>query len=149
PLRISPRRIELLAPSGSLPVVAKRGPSPRFGSIGMVGKWITGSAVLIVAVSIGVTVALAARGEKLNTRNVASKTSPGDEQLWWDPMLGPSSITDHPGKSAMGMDLVPYTRSAGGGPEVQIDPRVVQDMGVQTAPVPRGPLHKTIRAIGI
>src|SRR2546421_5905656 len=26
---------------------------------------------------------------------------------WWDPMLGPPSISDKPGKSAMGMDLVP------------------------------------------
>src|SRR5438477_7906300 len=26
---------------------------------------------------------------------------------WWDPMLGPSSISDRPGKSAMGMDLIP------------------------------------------
>lgn len=64
-------------------------------------------------------------------------------------MLGPSSITDHPGKSAMGMDMVPYTRSSASSAEVQIDPRVVQEMGVQTAPVTRGPLHKTIRAVGM
>jgi Cu(I)/Ag(I) efflux system membrane fusion protein/cobalt-zinc-cadmium efflux system membrane fusion protein len=71
------------------------------------------------------------------------------EHLWWDPMLGPSSISDHPGKSAMGMDMVPYTPQGGGGPEVIIDPAVVQDMGVQTAPVTRGPLHRTIRAVGL
>jgi Cu(I)/Ag(I) efflux system membrane fusion protein/cobalt-zinc-cadmium efflux system membrane fusion protein len=73
----------------------------------------------------------------------------GGKQLWWDPMLGPSSITDHPGKSAMGMDLVPYTPQGGGGSEVVIDPAVVQNMGVQTAPVTRGPLHKTVRAVGV
>ena len=68
---------------------------------------------------------------------------------WWDPMLGPSSITDHPGKSAMGMDLVPvYSDHASGGPDVQIDPRIVQEMGVQTAPVIRGPLHQTVRVVG-
>lgn len=71
------------------------------------------------------------------------------KQLWWDPMLGPSSISDHPGKSAMGMEMVPYTGHSGGGPEVTIDPTVVQNMGVQTATVTRGPLHKTIRAIGV
>jgi Cu(I)/Ag(I) efflux system membrane fusion protein/cobalt-zinc-cadmium efflux system membrane fusion protein len=70
------------------------------------------------------------------------------KQLWWDPMLGPSSITDHPGKSAMGMDMVPY-KPQGGGSEVVIDPAVVQNMGVQTAPVTRGPLHKTVRAVGV
>jgi RND family efflux transporter MFP subunit len=73
----------------------------------------------------------------------------GGKQLWWDPMLGPSSVTDHPGKSAMGMDMVPYMPQGGGGPEVVIDPAVVQNMGVQTAPVTRGPLHKTIRAVGL
>src|SRR5205823_2543404 len=62
----------------------------------------------------------------------------------------PSSISDHPGKSAMGMDLVPvYADQASGGPEITIDPAVVQNMGVQTAPVTRGPLHETIRAVGL
>lgn len=67
---------------------------------------------------------------------------------WWDPMLGPSSIADHPGKSAMGMDMVPvYAEQAG--PEVRIDPTVVQNMGVRTAVVMRGPLHKTVRTVGL
>jgi Cu(I)/Ag(I) efflux system membrane fusion protein/cobalt-zinc-cadmium efflux system membrane fusion protein len=67
---------------------------------------------------------------------------------WWDPMLGPSSISDHPGKSAMGMDLVPvYGDQAG--PGVTIDPTVVQNMGVRTATVTRGPLSKTVRAVGL
>ena len=67
---------------------------------------------------------------------------------WWDPMLGTTSISDHPGKSAMGMDLVPvYAEPAG--PEVRIDPAVVQNMGVRTATVTRGPLHKTIRTTGM
>ena len=72
-----------------------------------------------------------------------------DKQLWWDPMLGPASVSDHPGKSAMGMDMVPYKGHAGSGSEVTIDPSVVQNMGVQTAAVTRGPLHKTIRAVGV
>ncbi|HEY2585178.1 MAG TPA: efflux RND transporter periplasmic adaptor subunit, partial [Tepidisphaeraceae bacterium] len=73
----------------------------------------------------------------------------GGKRLWWDPMLGPSSITGHPGKSAMGMDLVPYTPHGGGGGEVIIDPTVVQNMGVRTARVTRGPLRTSIRAVGL
>jgi RND family efflux transporter MFP subunit len=68
--------------------------------------------------------------------------------LYWDPMLGPSSISDKPGISAMGMQLVPFNPSTTG-PEVTIDPAVVQNMGVQTAPVTRGPLNVTIRAVGM
>ncbi|HEX4056405.1 MAG TPA: efflux RND transporter periplasmic adaptor subunit [Tepidisphaeraceae bacterium] len=69
---------------------------------------------------------------------------------WWDPMLGPSSISNHPGKSAMGMDLTPvYESDASAGPAVRIDPAVVQNMGVTTAPVIRGPLTVAVRAVGM
>jgi RND family efflux transporter MFP subunit len=64
-------------------------------------------------------------------------------------MLGPSSISNHPGKSAMGMDMVPYTSRPTSGADLTIDPAVVQNMGVQTAPVTRGPLRVTIRAVGV
>jgi membrane fusion protein, copper/silver efflux system len=68
---------------------------------------------------------------------------------WWDPMLGPSSISDHPGKSAMGMDLVPvFEGDVSAGPSVRIDPTVVQNMGVVTASVVSGPLNVTVRAVG-
>jgi Cu(I)/Ag(I) efflux system membrane fusion protein/cobalt-zinc-cadmium efflux system membrane fusion protein len=79
-----------------------------------------------------------------------ASAGPGERKVlyWWDPMLGPSSITDHPGKSAMRMDLVPvYAEEAG--PSVTIDPTVVQNMGVRTAKVERDPLTKTIRAVGL
>ena len=69
---------------------------------------------------------------------------------WWDPMLGPSSIADKPGKSAMGMDRVPvYESDMSAGPKVTIDPTIVQNMGVRTAQVSRGPLDLTIRAVGM
>ena len=83
----------------------------------------------------------------------ASAANSGGERkvkYWWDPMLGPSSISDKPGKSAMGMDLVPvYEDQASGGPEVVIDPVVVQNMGVRTAKVTQGPLRSTVRAVGL
>ncbi|HEV2294740.1 MAG TPA: efflux RND transporter periplasmic adaptor subunit [Tepidisphaeraceae bacterium] len=68
---------------------------------------------------------------------------------WWDPMLGPSSISDKPGKSAMGMDLVPvYEDEVSGGTAVTIDPVVVQNMGVRVGEVTRGPINRMIRAVG-
>ena len=87
-------------------------------------------------------------------RNDGSNGGGGQGQkkivYWWDPMLGPSSISDKPGKSAMGMDLVPvYEDAAAGGPRVTIDPTVVQNMGVRTAEVTRGPLDVTVRTVGM
>ncbi len=68
---------------------------------------------------------------------------------YWDPMLGPSSIAHAPGKSAMGMDLVPvYADDPAAGPTVKIDPTIVQNMGVRTAIARRGPLRVSIRAVG-
>ena len=88
----------------------------------------------------------------MNSAGPSASNQGGQPKIlyWWDPMLGPASISDHPGKSAMGMDMVPvYEDQMSGGPEVTIDPAVVQNMGVQTAAVARGPLHKTIRAVGL
>ena len=69
---------------------------------------------------------------------------------WWDPMLGPSSIADKPGKSAMGMDRIPvYADEASAGPAVTVDPAVEQNMGVRTTAVRRGPLTNDVRAVGI
>jgi RND family efflux transporter MFP subunit len=92
-------------------------------------------------------------GAAASTARSEDRTGSGDakgtQQLWWDPMLGPSSISNHPGKSAMGMDMVPFVGTRASGAEVTVDPAVVQNIGVQTAPVTRGPLHVTIRAVGI
>lgn len=50
----------------------------------------------------------------------------------------------------MGMDLVPvFADEQTGGPAVTIDPTVVQNMGVRTAVVSRGPLTKTVWAVGM
>jgi membrane fusion protein, copper/silver efflux system len=86
------------------------------------------------------------------TNGGAASTAAGSSQAkprWWDPMLGPSSISDHPGKSAMGMEMVPYTRAPASGADLTVDPAVVQNMGVQTASVTRGPLQVTIHAVGL
>jgi Cu(I)/Ag(I) efflux system membrane fusion protein/cobalt-zinc-cadmium efflux system membrane fusion protein len=70
-------------------------------------------------------------------------------RYWHDPMMNPPYITSKPGKSPMGMDLLPvYEDEISAGPTVQIDPVVVQNMGVRVATVSEGPLHTTIRAVG-
>jgi RND family efflux transporter MFP subunit len=82
----------------------------------------------------------------------AGNSSGGQRKIlyYWDPMLGPSSIAHAPGKSAMGMDLVPvYEDQQSAGPTVKIDPTIVQNMGVRTAEVSRGSLDRTVRTVGI
>jgi RND family efflux transporter MFP subunit len=69
--------------------------------------------------------------------------------LYWRAPMNPMEIYDHPGKSAMGMDLVPvYANEAGGGTKITISPVIEQDTGIRTAVVKEGPLSHTIRAYG-
>jgi RND family efflux transporter MFP subunit len=71
-------------------------------------------------------------------------------EYWWDPMMSPPYISDQPGKSPMGMDLVPvYEDEVSAGSTLVIDPTVVQNMGLRVATVTEEPLARTIRAVGI
>ncbi len=63
--------------------------------------------------------------------------------------MNPSEIYDKPGKSAMGMDLIPvYEDKVSSGSAVQIDPVTVQNMGVRTATVEKTDFSRSIRTIG-
>jgi Cu(I)/Ag(I) efflux system membrane fusion protein len=69
------------------------------------------------------------------------------EILYWVAPMDPHYRRDSPGKSPMGMDLVPvYADEAGG--VVRIDPAVAQNLGVRTAAVERGPLWRRIDTVG-
>jgi Cu(I)/Ag(I) efflux system membrane fusion protein/cobalt-zinc-cadmium efflux system membrane fusion protein len=69
--------------------------------------------------------------------------------LYWRAPMNPTEIYDKPGKSAMGMDLVPvYEDEVVGGVEVRVDPVTQQNMGIRTAVVEKGPLVRTIRTYG-
>ncbi len=70
---------------------------------------------------------------------------------YWVAPMDPTYISDKPGKSPMGMDLVPVYEEESGGSSaglVRIDPVVVQNMGVRIAPVERGALSRHVRTIG-
>ena len=70
---------------------------------------------------------------------------------WWDPMVGPASISPQPGLSSMGMPLIPVyapASSASVAGQVRVNPAMVQDMGIQTARVTLGSLTHPVRAVG-
>ncbi len=77
----------------------------------------------------------------------------GDDReiLYWRAPMDPTFTSDRPGKSPMGMDLVPvYASGAGNLPPgtVRIDPGFVQSIGVRTEPVVRRNIAQTIRTVG-
>jgi Cu(I)/Ag(I) efflux system membrane fusion protein/cobalt-zinc-cadmium efflux system membrane fusion protein len=69
---------------------------------------------------------------------------------YWQAPMDPTYIRDEPGKSPMGMDLIPvYEDEATGGSLISIDPTTIQNMGVRTAGVTRGDLSRTLRTVGL
>ena len=70
--------------------------------------------------------------------------------LYWRAPMNPTEIYDKPGKSAMGMDLVPvYADETTRPGEVRIDPVIQQDMGVRFGKVKKGTLIHMVRTYGI
>ena len=81
--------------------------------------------------------------------NSSSKKEKG-KILYWRAPMDPTYISDKPGKSPMGMDLIPvYEGEEGGGTgSILIDPVTVQNMGIKTTTVQRKDLNKKIRTVG-
>jgi Cu(I)/Ag(I) efflux system membrane fusion protein/cobalt-zinc-cadmium efflux system membrane fusion protein len=75
----------------------------------------------------------------------------GAEPTYWKAPMDPTYVRDAPGKSPMGMDLVPVC--AGEDDElpagaVRIKPGMIQNMGVRMARVERRDLTRVVRAVG-
>jgi membrane fusion protein, copper/silver efflux system len=84
--------------------------------------------------------------------DIAAPTKAAERTIdYWRAPMDPSYISQKPGKSPMGMDLIPVYEDEGGAPPpgtVQIDPTFVQNMGVQSEPVRRTDIPFTIRTVG-
>jgi Cu(I)/Ag(I) efflux system membrane fusion protein/cobalt-zinc-cadmium efflux system membrane fusion protein len=119
-----------------------------------------------IRLALAVTLALVAMGGGLGwylwwtsvpgasheTSAGAKKKENGKRKIkHWRAPMDANYIRDKPGKSPMGMDLVPvYEDNDGGDSEdtVTIDPVMVQNMGVRVAHVKEGSLSHRVRTIG-
>ena len=76
----------------------------------------------------------------------------GKKIKYWTAPMDPNYVRNKPGKSPMGMDLVPVYEEEGEekvpASVIRIDPVTVQNMGVRLARVKRKPLARSIRAYG-
>ena len=100
-------------------------------------------------------------GAVSTTLNQSSDDPPADTKsqknkerkiLYWQAPMDPTEIYDRPGKSKMGMDLIPvYADQAGNGQggTVIIDPATVQNMGVLYTTVKRMDFSRDVRAVGM
>jgi RND family efflux transporter MFP subunit len=122
---------------GLTPVLYELGPKS------VVDRNQSGGSILIVSQ------ALAAK-QDLKAGMVDPKT--GKKIKYWTSPMDPTFISNEPGKSPMGMDLVPVYEEEGEGKEpastIRIDPVTMQNMGVRFGRVQRKALTKDIRTVG-
>jgi len=120
-----------------------------FGLIGVLTVWITCTGFDTNSTgkpNLSVTEALASENG-LKAGMIDPKT--GKKIKYWAAPMDPTYIRNQPGKSPMGMDLVPVYEEKGEEKEpastIRIDPVTVQNMGVRLGQVKRKPLVKNIR----
>lgn len=82
------------------------------------------------------------------SRESAGKSQGKRKILYWRAPMDPNYISDKPGKSPMGMDLVPVYEDEVSSEQVHISPATVQQIGVTTAEVTKGPFARTITTYG-
>src|SRR5690348_6085945 len=98
-----------------------------------------------LAIVIGGSVLVAA-SNRVASAPAASAQATADIHKLWHCGMHPQVIQDHPGNCPIcGMELTPIV-AAGDASQplvVTVEPEIVQNMGVRTAALKRGPLHKT------
>ena len=76
-------------------------------------------------------------------------TPPQAAARQWTCSMHPEVIQDAPGSCPMcGMDLTPMKASGAPSTEVRVDPGIVQNIGVETAPVERTTVFRHLRTLG-
>ncbi|RLC46946.1 MAG: efflux RND transporter periplasmic adaptor subunit [Candidatus Cloacimonadota bacterium] len=87
------------------------------------------------------------KGESAKKQDVPAKSEKKIE--YWVAPMDANYISDKPGKSPMGMDLVPVYEEEGTSEKgITIDPTVVQNMGVRVKHISYRDISHTIRTIG-
>ena len=112
---------------------------------------------VLAATAGGVLISRTALSNGKASTEITPRTGNEHERLWTCGMH-PRVVQDHPGNCPIcHMKLTPMRQdpstgsgqAPSAGPAVRIDPTVVQNTGVRTATVTRGPLKKTVRTLGM
>ncbi|HFQ5097332.1 TPA: efflux RND transporter periplasmic adaptor subunit [Vibrio vulnificus] len=113
--------------------------------------------VATIALLVGGAVGFAANsylsGHDMSAMASTSSAQSSNEPLYWVAPMDPNYKRDKPGKSPMGMDLIPvYADDLAGANDkpgtVKIDPSVENNLGVKTAAVELAKLSPRIETVG-
>jgi len=102
---------------------------------------------LLLLLGIAIGMGLKTISDHLLSAN-QSTVNEEDEPLYWVAPMDPEYRRDKPGKSPMGMDLVPVYAAEKQPGVVEISPQIVNNLGVRTVRVRRSSLGQDIRTVG-
>lgn len=116
-------------------------------------RWIF-LAVIVVLLALVAGYFLGKRGHAAAGSDKASSSATAAAKrkiLYWKGPMTPNFHSDKPGKSPMGMDLVPVYADEGGSGEpsdLKISPAVVNNLGVRTSEVEQGTFSNRLELVG-
>ncbi|AAV82063.1 MULTISPECIES: efflux RND transporter periplasmic adaptor subunit [Idiomarina] len=107
----------------------------------------------LISLAVGFAVGAGAIGYLMQSTagSAGSSDNAKKEPLYWVAPMDPNYRRDKPGKSPMGMDLIPFYGDDGGESSpgtVRIDPDVINNLGVTTATVTSSRLNLDIETVG-
>jgi len=112
-------------------------------------KKIVISILVLAAFAVGVVLGSKLVGTSTEHAAISAAAEPENEVLYWVAPMDPNFKSDKPGKSPMGMDLVPvYADSGADGDAVTISAAVENNLGVRTEKAIVRPLWRRIEATG-
>lgn len=105
---------------------------------------------ILAALLFGVAIGIFVSRQSSNTVPAVNSGSAKMERpvLYWKAPMDPNYRRDKPGKSPMGMDLVPVYTAGDDPGVVSIDPRIVNNLGVRTAAAQQSVLSRRIETVG-
>src|SRR5262249_29319237 len=105
----------------------------------------------LVAILVAISGTSCSKREHAADKTTVGSPAKGERQIKYyksTMMLG--EISKVPRKDSMEMEMVPvYEDEASNSSAIAIDPVTVQNMGIRTGVVTRGPLGRTVRTVGV
>ncbi len=114
-------------------------------------RWISLAVIVVLVALIGGYVVGKRGRPTTGSATPATASATTRKILYWKGPMDPNFRSDKPGKSPMGMDLVPVyagDSDTGEASDVRISPDVVNNLGVRTALVAQGSLSHQLLAVG-